>query len=228
MAKRKAFTRDEIVLCIYAARHDISDIGGIAAIHALNARSRSSIRMKIQNIVAMCDEEGISRSPDQHALTGLPAGETGRRTNWEELSDYRDVSREDHLQECKSIIARSFAWPGELIDEAQYLEGSRQYVAVNAYERDPLAREKCLDHYGPTCVVCGFNFLAVFGPDAEGFIHVHHLIPLSEIATEYTVDPINDLRPVCPNCHAVIHLGARTRSIDEVREMLHNSNVARE
>jgi hypothetical protein len=84
MAKRKSFTRDEIVLCIYAARYDI---GGIDAIHALTQRSRSSIRMKIQNIVAMCDEEGITRNLDQNALTGLPTGEIGRRTNWNELSE---------------------------------------------------------------------------------------------------------------------------------------------
>ena len=224
MAKRKPFTRDEITLCIYAARYGISDIGGIDAIHALKSRSRSSIRMKIQNIVAMCDEEGISRSPNQHALTGLPSGETGRRTNWRELSDYRNISREDHLIECKQIVAHAFAWPGELIDEAQYREGARRQVIVNAYERDPLAREKCLQHYGPTCVVCGFNFLAVFGAAAEGFIHIHHLVPLSEIAAQYTVDPVRDLRPVCPNCHAVIHLGGRTRSIDEVREMLRACN----
>jgi 5-methylcytosine-specific restriction protein A len=36
----------------------------------------------------------------------------------------------------------------------------------------------------------------------------------------YAVNPITDLRPVCPNCHAVVHLGGCTRSIDEVREML--------
>ena len=38
---------------------------------------------------------------------------------------------------------------------------------------------------------------------------VHHLTPLSEIEEEYEVDPINDLRPVCPNCHAIIHLKPR-------------------
>lgn len=179
--------------------------------------------MKIQNIVAMCDEEGISRNPDQHALTGLPTGEKGRRTNWEELAQYADVSRNDHFHECQLIIAKSFAWPGELTETAEYREGSKRQVIVNAYERDPLAREKCIQHYGPTCVVCGFNFLAVFGSDADGFIHVHHLTPLSEISTEYNVDPINDLRPVCPNCHAVIHLGGRTRSIDEVRAMLQDA-----
>jgi 5-methylcytosine-specific restriction protein A len=60
----------------------------------------------------------------------------------------------------------------------------------------------------------------VFGPDASGFIHVHHLTPLSEIGQEYLVDPVRDLRPVCPNCHAVIHLNGEIRTIEEVRKML--------
>jgi len=71
--------------------------------------------------------------------------------------------------------------------------------------------------------MCGFNFLAVFGPETEGFIHVHHLTALSEIGHDYAVDPIADLRPVCPNCHAVIHLGGGNRSIEQVKEMFDNS-----
>ena len=228
MPKRKSFTRDEIVMCIYAARYDVADIGGVDAIHALTHRSRSSIRMKIQNIVAMCDEEGISRNQDQNALTGLPTGETGRRTNWNELSEYASVPKEAHFQQCQAIVAASYAWPGEFTDENEHREGSRRRVIVNAYERDPTARQKCIDHYGASCSVCGFDFLAVFGPEAEGFIHVHHLTPLAEIGIEYTVDPISDLRPVCPNCHAVIHLGGQNRSIDQVREMLQNTKVDRE
>jgi predicted HNH restriction endonuclease len=69
-------------------------------------------------------------------------------------------------------------------------------------------------------VICGFNFRTTFGPLAEGFIHVHHLPQLSDIRTEYVVDPIADLRPVCPNCHAVIHLGGQLRSIEEVKLLL--------
>ncbi|HSX81067.1 MAG TPA: HNH endonuclease [Candidatus Saccharimonadia bacterium] len=52
------------------------------------------------------------------------------------------------------------------------------------------------------------------------FIHVHHCRPLSEIAGEYVVDPIEDLRPVCPNCHAVIHRRTPPFTIEEVRSML--------
>lgn len=45
-------------------------------------------------------------------------------------------------------------------------------------------------------------------------------IPISEIGTEYEIDPIKDLRPVCPNCHAVIHLREPAFSIEEVKAML--------
>ena len=77
---------------------------------------------------------------------------------------------------------------------------------MNAYERNPEARRRCIEHYGAKCVVCGFDFGAVYGGVAEGLIHVHHLKPISEVGEGYVVDPVEDLRPVCPNCHAVIHL----------------------
>jgi len=75
-------------------------------------------------------------------------------------------------------------------------------------------------------VVCGFNFGAVYGPLAEGFIQVHHVKPLSDIGAEYEVDPVADLRPVCPNCHADIQLGGECRGIKEVRQLLQRGPTA--
>jgi len=37
------------------------------------------------------------------------------------------------------------------------------------------------------------------------------------------VDPVKDLRPVCPNCHAVIHLRGGCLSIEEVQELINNT-----
>ena len=99
-------------------------------------------------------------------------------------------------------------------------EGAVSRITVNAYERNPEARRRCLAAHGTRCCICGFSFGAVYGPVAEGHIHVHHLRPLAEIGAEYVVDPVADLRPVCPNCHAVLHLGGRFRSIEDVRKLL--------
>jgi hypothetical protein len=107
----------------------------------------------------------------------------------------------------------------------RYSEGAVRSVTVNAYERDKEARRCCIQHYGPKCVVCGMDFGTVYGA-ADGFIHVHHLKALSEIGAEYRVNPVADLRPVCPNCHAVIHLGGQTRSIEDVRKLLESTGRA--
>ena len=47
--------------------------------------------------------------------------------------------------------------------------------------------------------------MKIYGDIAEGFIHVHHLVPLSAIKEDYQLDLVNDLLPVYPNCHAMLH-----------------------
>jgi len=100
------------------------------------------------------------------------------------------------------------------------VEGAVATINVNAWERSAKARQLCIEHYGPTCVVCGFDFGATYGAFANGFILVHHIKPLAEVRERHGVDPVADLRPVCPNCHAVIHLGGGCLSIDEVMASL--------
>lgn len=119
-----------------------------------------------------------------------------------------------------SVIAEAPRLTEEVTVSGRVFEGAVCRVVINAYERNPVARARCIAHYGPSCAVCGFKFSAMYGPIADGFIHVHHVKPLSEIGAEYEVDPVADMRPVCPNCHAVIHLGGECRSIEEVRHCL--------
>ena len=103
-----------------------------------------------------------------------------------------------------------------------YYEGASRLISVNAYERDPRARRACIDHYGTACSVCGFGFAERYGELGQGYIQVHHLVPLSEIGKSYIVDPINDLRPVCPNCHAMLHRGSEVLTIVALQEILQN------
>jgi 5-methylcytosine-specific restriction protein A len=107
----------------------------------------------------------------------------------------------------------------ETADEP-HSEGGRVTVLVNRFERDSRAREKCVSHYGLHCSVCNMSFRERYGEAMKAFIHVHHLVPLADVGTEYQVDPISDLRPVCPNCHAVIHHGDPPLSIEQARALL--------
>lgn len=91
---------------------------------------------------------------------------------------------------------------------------------MNAYERDPAARDACLRHWGLACSVCGVVMSQRYGPIAAGYIHVHHLKPLADAGGERAVDPVEDLRPVCPNCHAVIHLTTPPLTIEAARDLV--------
>lgn len=111
--------------------------------------------------------------------------------------------------------------PDEVTTPEQYFEGATRQVTVSIYERCPHARQLCIEHYGCRCSVCGFDFAAVFGELGRGFIHVHHLKPLADIRAEYEIDPVADLRPICPNCHAIIHRDTKmVVTIEELRERI--------
>lgn len=117
-------------------------------------------------------------------------------------------------------LAEAPMFPNEVAEIAFVIEGARRQVSVNAYERDSSARLICLAKWGHACSACEFNFERAYGEIGKGFIHVHHLTPLSSIREEYALVPERDLRPVCPNCHAMLHRRDPPLSIEQLREII--------
>ena len=130
-----------------------------------------------------------------------------------------DVSRLEH-ELTAAGWGGSFALPDELPPGAPLVEGAATLIWVSGYERNPALRDQCIAAHGTDCSACGKGFGSVYGPVAAGYIHVHHLRPLSEVGGEHPVDPVADLRPVCPNCHAVLHRRVPPYSIEDVRDFL--------
>lgn len=101
---------------------------------------------------------------------------------------------------------KSSDYPDEAdTEDNKFPEGGKKTVSVNKYERSSEARAKCIEIYDLRCYVCTMSFEHTYGDFAKDFIHVHHIKPLHEIGEKYEVDPKEDLRPVCPNCHAMLH-----------------------
>ncbi len=115
-------------------------------------------------------------------------------------------------------VSSQFTYPEEVSKYS--VEGAKRKITINSYERSTKARQECLAHHGYVCSVCNFSFLTNYGARGEDFIHVHHIIPISKIAESYVVDPIKDLCPICPNCHAMIHRTDPPCSIKELQEIL--------
>lgn len=108
--------------------------------------------------------------------------------------------------------------PPAVATSGSHVEGLPSSIISTIYERDPEAKEACIQHYGAVCQVCDFEFVKLYGELGRGFIHVHHIVPLANVRAAHMVDPVRDLRPVCPNCHAMIHRDRhRPLTIEELR-----------
>lgn len=143
---------------------------------------------------------------------GGPAEKKGRYY-WK-LRPELEIALRIHLEQGEPTM------PTEIRDEpgVVHSEGTRTRVWVNRYERSATARKKCIEHYGYQCSVCDLRFEELYGDIGKGFIEVHHLVPLHTIQQTYEVNPIEDLRPVCSNCHHMLHRA--NCSIEELKHKL--------
>lgn len=99
-------------------------------------------------------------------------------------------------------------------------EGARTSVTLNRYERSRINRAACLATHGFECQACGTELSSRYGSVADKLIHVHHVVPISRLGPDYRINPVRDLVPLCPNCHAVVHRKDPPYSIAEVRGFL--------
>lgn len=125
---------------------------------------------------------------------------------------------EEAVAMLNTLFRDSFIYPDELPKLKELVEGAKKQVWVNSYERNPKARKECIDAWGCTCYVCGFNFEETYGSEFKNLIHVHHVKPLHEIGKNYKVNPETDLIPVCPNCHMALHSNDEIYTPDELRK----------
>lgn len=99
-------------------------------------------------------------------------------------------------------------------------EGARATLLVNRYERSRINRAVCIELSGTICVVCGFDFGHKYGALGAGYIHVHHVVPVSQLGDGYVINPAKDLVPICPNCHAMVHRTDPPLSVADLKELI--------
>jgi predicted HNH restriction endonuclease len=105
-------------------------------------------------------------------------------------------------------------------------EGQAEKKYVTKYERDPALRKVAITLHGTICRACGFDFGHVYGETGAGFIHIHHIRPISEFDGPTAVNPATDLVPVCANCHAIIHRDKfKTLTVEELKSIIDARSV---
>jgi predicted HNH restriction endonuclease len=144
-------------------------------------------------------------------LSGKDFQETGkRRYIWKD----KQIKTTTQISQLPLPFGQQTLFDNEIQED--FLEGKSYLSSSTEYERDSKAREHCLRIYGYDCTICGFNFEKTFGNVGRNYIHVHHLIPLH--IGERKTNSEKDLRPVCPNCHAMLHRRNPPFSIEELKQ----------
>lgn len=163
---------------------------------------------------------GRGLQPEYYTLVGLYE----RPSGWIMWKNLRKALEEFNLVASGLNNSNVFErLPNEVFEFEEkkfFKEGKAIQVFTNRYERSREARTNCINYYGYKCFACGFNFGDFYGEFAQNFIHVHHKKQLADIGQEYEVDPINDLIPVCANCHSVIHLVKPAMTIEELKKKI--------
>ena len=102
-------------------------------------------------------------------------------------------------------------------------EGAVQRVLLDRYERSRRNRRAAIGKHGVRCFGCRIEMAEVYGRIAKGRIHIHHVKPLS---TMRGVRPdIEDLVPLCPNCHTIVHLEVPPLSINKLKELIYQQQM---
>jgi predicted HNH restriction endonuclease len=112
--------------------------------------------------------------------------------------------------------------------ESSREEGGQKQIFTTVYERDRISRDLAISIHGYACMICHFNFRNFYGTWGEGFIHVHHITPLSVQKQRGKVNPKTDMIVVCPNCHAMIHRRKdKVLTLEDLQEFIAKAKTSR-
>lgn len=105
-----------------------------------------------------------------------------------------------------------------------FAEGERERRETNLFKRNPALRAAAIAKHGLRCFGCERTLSELYGPLGEGYIEIHHLDPLGEridsVAPEAKMTTVDDVAPLCPSCHRMIHRRRPALSLDDLRVAL--------
>lgn len=152
----------------------------------------------------------------------MPRGGRHDREIW---SEYAHRPKELHqlAQAIRTSLKALPVLPIEDEDDEEFLEGRVLERRHKSRERNKSLIAKKLKQMQDkglslVCEACSFDFQKVYGPLGAGFIEFHHRRPLSE--TGETKTRLQDLAPLCANCHRMIHRTKPLATVEQFKAML--------
>ncbi|MEE1072395.1 MAG: hypothetical protein U0L26_08420 [Cellulosilyticum sp.] len=125
--------------------------------------------------------------------------------------------KEEAIQKIPTASEAKIVQPVEEIKEEVKLEETQPEEGALDYKAR--IKKECLEYYGAICDICGFDFGYTYGEAYEDCIEVHNVNGTDEEIKEDT-HPVQDLIPVCCNCHRIIHSQNPPISVEKMRKIV--------
>lgn len=131
----------------------------------------------------------------------------------------------DYLRTGKDSHDTTVSQQREIKRSTLETEGKHIKQETTVIQRNPQARQKCIEHFGCRCAACGLSMAGKYGVLGEGVIEVHHLNPIHLFDDTHPVDYLTDLIPLCPNCHTMIHKLEDPGDIEGLRKIISDCQI---
>jgi len=100
-----------------------------------------------------------------------------------------------------------------------WMEGARSEVVLSRAERSPALRKAALKLYGLQCKACDLKVSA----SRASLIEIHHLDPIAEGERKTKLE---DVIPLCRNCHALAHTRTPPMPLEALRNAARQTGPA--
>ena len=109
-------------------------------------------------------------------------------------------------------------------DENEFPEGRKKARIHISKERSQALIKKTKStflkiHGRLFCQICAFDFKEKYGKYGDGYIEVHHTIPVEEL-TEDSKTKVSDMAIVCSNCHRMLHRRRPWLSLQDLEDLV--------
>lgn len=118
----------------------------------------------------------------------------------EEFFDLSEPEKDSSFRRLDTVLK------DRALPPMRFREGGRSFATHGKIERSPLVRRRFFQlHPNPVCDACRLNVRQRY-PWTDNILELHHILPLSAtILVEGTTTSLEDMVPLCPNCHKSIH-----------------------
>lgn len=149
----------------------------------------------------------------------------------QQIKELQEIEQRETMEELQETEQKEAIKEPEEVEQNEKIEQEvvKEVVSNRDIEAETVAHKKedfieakqaCIEYYGAICDLCGFDFGYTYGETFEGYIDVHNVKETGQKEILPDTNPIEDLIPICHNCHSIIHSQTPPYTVEQMRKLI--------